>query len=126
MIYIIDRRIIDSVESLKDYAQKNIWSLDKLLLQKRGKQGPPGDEPEYTRLLWDTIKIVFTHTEQPIGLTRHLSVSTSSDGDQIPHPVVVQEIMQMLGFSGSIKSCNVFQESLQGGGEAINLIEKID
>ena len=73
-----------------------------------------------------TLGVVFTHTEQPVGLTRHMSISTNSDGDQIPHPVIVQEIMQMLGFAGSLEDCSVFQESIPGGGIAVNVIEKID
>ncbi|MDG1950968.1 MAG: hypothetical protein P8J32_09220 [bacterium] len=55
-----------------------------------------------------------------------MSISTNSDGDQIPHPVIVQEIMQMLGFAGSLEDCSVFQESIPGGGIAVNVIEKID
>jgi hypothetical protein len=126
MIYLINNRVKEEMSSLAKHAQENVWTLDNLLLQKRGKKGPPGDDPKYVRTLWDSVRVVFTHTQQPSFLTRHMSVSAHSDGDEIPHPVVIQEIMKMLGFLGTIEKCTVFEESILGGGLCINIVEKID
>lgn len=119
MIYLIDHKVKSEIASLKKFSEENIWSLDNLLLQKRGKMSPPGDDPNYVRILWDSVKVVFTITEQPKFNTRHMSISMMYS---VPHPTVIEEIMGMLGYSGKLESCTVFREE---SGSAINIVERI-
>jgi len=60
----------------------------------------PGDRPEYVLVSGDT-KAVFTWTETPEGVLRHLSVSVRTPG-KYPNPTVIWTLAHKFGFQGGV------------------------
>ncbi len=69
------------------------------------KPGPgakvPGDDPRYVAH-FGTYRCVFTITEMPDGLWRHLSVSVPAK-DKLPHPAAIEEIAHLFGIAGTVE-----------------------
>lgn len=92
------------------------------------KQRPPGIEtflrpypPQHVTL--GTYKIAFSFEHQPLGLFRHLSISTSKG--KIPGLEVVSAAVQVFGFSGwpLQRPSRIWNEEFEEGHYAVNVIE---
>lgn len=127
-IYLIDHKIDEQLSTLKEFAENNVWSMDSTLDQLNETQTPPGDDPEYRRILWDSVKVVFTIDERPdLGFNlRHVSISKPEQENMFPHISVVNEIIKRLGFENPSEKCLVQFEDLADGGKALNILEKIE
>lgn len=68
-------------------------------IYRPGRMPPPGDNPAFV-MMNGTYKIVFSLTQTPNGVIRHLSVSTSAKG-RLPLPVAVWTVAHLLGFTGA-------------------------
>lgn len=126
-IYILDNIVDEQLSTLKDFAENNIWTVDKILDQLNGNQKPPGDDPDYRRILWQSVKVVFTIDERPdIGKNlRHASISQLEMPNMFPHKAVLNEITKKLGFGKPIEECHAQFETLEDGSTALNIIEII-
>ena len=73
------------------------------------------------------VRVAFTLEVQTHGLMRHLSVSVGGgrSPDACPHPVVVQEIMSLMGFVNPLGSCKTWIEDT-GTEFAVNVLEPED
>lgn len=119
----------EQLRQLKERAEAAPMTMDDLLDQFNKVKGPPGDDPTYVEYIgvpWG-FRVVFTIEEQPVrkNLTqsvRHLSVSIENDDDAMPHPAVVQVVMEHLGFERELTACKVWQEEI-GDNTAINVAE---
>lgn len=126
-IYILDKTVNEQLLTLKYFAENNIWTMDKILDQLNGNQMPPGDDPDYRTLLWESVKVVFTIEERPdIGKNlRHASISQLEMPNMFPHKAVLNEITKKLGFEKPIEECYAQFETLEDGSIALNIIEAI-
>lgn len=59
----------------------------------------------------------------PVGTCRHMSMSTVRG--RLPRPESVWLIAEALGFVGGLTECVTWQETLQGHGEAINVVQPL-
>jgi hypothetical protein len=114
---------------LKEIAEANPFSAAAMKERIKGTW-QPGDDVLYTVYIPIDYKVVFTietalerdNLEISHGMYRHLSVSIGSR-KKTPHPAVVQEIMNELGFVHRLDSgqCQAWSE----GQGIINVIEFI-
>jgi hypothetical protein len=64
--------------------------------------GPaPGDNPNFVVRFLD-YRCVFTITETPQGIFRHLSISVPAK-NRFPHPAAIQEIAHLFGINGTVE-----------------------
>lgn len=69
-----------AISDVLNYANRNKISLDQQTKIFQGKVPPPGDNPRYLCALRAGkrhYRVVFTYGEQPVGWTRHLSISVN-------------------------------------------------
>lgn len=110
---IIDDEFKSRISQVREFASRpeNIY--------KPGLTGirPPGDNPNYV-VESGTIRIVFSLTsfenvpDRPPDfegpeIYRHVSISANNYTSP-PNPVLVREILDLLGFIGSIEQCDYF------------------
>ncbi len=69
-------------------------------------------------------KVVFTVEHQPMGMCRHLSMSSPTPG-RAPIPAAVQMVMDEFGFEHPLQECHVYPEKFGDNWVAINVIEPI-
>ena len=104
---LIDENIKNELKSLKEYSEKNEYSLDELLDIKNGVLEPPGDSEYFGRFISNGYKVVFTIENHPGGKFRHMSLSVNN---KTPHPEATKLIMQELGFKNKLEDCIVYLE----------------
>jgi len=127
-IVIIDETVKKKIASIIDHAEKNITTYEQLKNISKGEKNPVGDSDEFTVLIPQAIKAVFSFEEQgkPIGMVKHLSVSVDLTG-RVPHPAAVIMIMKEFGFKNDLEHCIVFEEKFGDNTlTAINIIESND
>lgn len=121
-ILVLGDKFKKDLQSLKEHAEKNPYSMDDLL-DVMNKSAPiPGDIPEFRRIIPIDIMVVFTIENQVKCDLRHCSISVKKKG-VFPNPHIIQEIITELGFKSPLKECHVTQDT--GCDEAISIIEII-
>lgn len=142
-VLLISQEEKEKLKILKEYAMAHVVPWKDLISRK-----PIGNEPKHVVIIPADYRVVFSIEEQrePIGLSRHLSVSVSRE-DRAPRPESIQIIAKELGFRNNIveilgryKDKVIFHadEELMGGRAllwtenfsknriAINFLEKIN
>lgn len=124
--FIITETIRAQFEVLKEYAEKHPYSMDDLLDIYNKQKDVAGFDKNLRLELPFGYRIVYSIEEQPKGKVRHLSVSVSTPG-KLPNPVVVDEIMNLLGYKYKLaeKKALAKLEEFAPGHEAINILEFI-
>jgi hypothetical protein len=102
-------RILVIGEAEKEAASRLVAFAERP--ENRYKPGPrddtgpgdkvPGDDPNYRLQLWD-YRCVFTITETPQGVFRHLSISVPAK-DKLPHPGAIEQIAPLFGIEGTVE-----------------------
>ncbi len=119
-VLIIDEEAKARIKEVKEYAERNHYSIDDLLDIKNGVQEPPGDNGFYSCHLMEGYRVVYTIEDQPsVGLVRHMSISLN---EQLPSVPSVQLIMEEFGFENQLQDCYLFLEDTPTG-KAINVLE---
>ena len=94
-----DMNDVVALASLKSYAEKDVYDKEDMYALVDGQGIPPGDEAEFTRLIFDnTCRVVFTHEWQPIGVCRHASISFKK-GFNKDIEQSIAKILILLGFN---------------------------
>jgi hypothetical protein len=70
-------------------------------------------------------KVTMSIEYQPVGLTRHMSMSSPVEG-RTPSPEAVQWTMLALGFVRPLEDCMIYPEEYATGRTAINVLEPLD
>jgi hypothetical protein len=83
--------------------------------RKPGFERPPSDH-----MMLGTYRVAFSFECQPVGLVRHLSVSSASI-DKVPAPVVVEMIANEFGFGHGPRK--FWMEEFDPGHYAVNVID---
>ena len=112
-----------SIARVIEFAEKH--PLTRAVMEKRMENpdfSPPGDNPNFVCDIPVGFKCVFTIEEQPVGWSRHLSVSVD-DPQKMPSIPAVEMLMKEFGFKGSLKECYVYLED-NISPKAVNIIEK--
>ena len=125
---IIDQKVSNEIERVKNNAEQNVFSLEILKSIKNGEAAPGGDDPKFTLHIPTSFNVVYTHEEQPGNvICRHLSVSLQFSG-RLPHPLVVELIMNEFGFvNKKLKNVIWWKEKFgENTTTAINVIEPLD
>jgi anti-sigma regulatory factor (Ser/Thr protein kinase) len=117
MPLLIDDTAREQIKALKEYAEKNQYTMDDLLDIKNGAQEAPGNNAFYSCALPVGYKVVYTIEQQVPGTLRHMSISVNG---KVPPIEAVQMIMAEFSFENELKDCYLY---LEEGGVAINVIE---
>jgi len=108
-VLIIDNEAKSRATEVLDFASKpeNIY-------RPGPKVKAPGDNPNYVMNIGD-FRVVFSLTESQIDqmIYRHLSISVP-DRNRFPNPVVVNEVIQLFGFTGGLDACMVDANQREG------------
>jgi hypothetical protein len=82
----------------------------------------PDDQTITLPLGW---MVTLSYEFQPMGLVRHLSMSSPAAG-RVPHPEAVRWVMDALGFMHPLEECLVYPETYDNGRVAMNVIEVVE
>lgn len=121
---IITQDSIDRINKMVAHAEANPFSFDDLLDRVNHPELSPGLDEKFQLFIPQAFKIVFTIEHQPPGKARHLSMSVS-EKNQLPPIQSVKTIMDLVGFKNKLEACHVFEEKLEPGYTAINVLELI-
>lgn len=122
--------ILDNVKSsqiiaLKEFADKNRIEFPEMMQIMHGDKPPIGDRKGYSLSIEVGYRIVFSIEQHPKGWALHLSMSVNKPGS-LPNETAVAGIMQILGFKRPIQTNVVYQEPVDPGLVAINVLEWIE
>lgn len=117
MALLIDETVKEQIKAVKDYAEKNQYTMDDLLDIKNGAQEAPGNNAFYSCAIPIGYKVTYTIEQQVPGTLRHMSISV--DG-KLPSIEAVKMIMVEFSFENELENCYLYIEE---GGKAINVIE---
>lgn len=106
MILIIDNVFKLGLERIVAYAEAHPLYLDDILGMINGERPMAGDMEEYRFIDAFGTKVVYTIEILEEYTLRHFSISMRN-GKQLPHPIIVEEIMHLLGFKNTFHNCIV-------------------
>ncbi len=109
---ITDAKTRDAAARIVAYAAAPQNRLTVPLIEETiaGARRPIGDDPRHVLHIPMGFRCVFSidQGKSGEGWYRHLSVSV--DGDKMPHPMAVEEIMTFFGFTGGMEECLIYME----------------
>jgi hypothetical protein len=117
---IIDDKIKEEIQRLKDHAEKNIFTIDDLKKIVSREVPHISSRPGFTIEIPIGYHVVFSMSEQKLGIARELSVSIN-DSDKKISPEAMQLLLDEFGFDHPITECVVKESS-----KAIYIAELID
>jgi hypothetical protein len=111
------------VERVKRFALANRRSLHDVF-RAGARQDLPGFNPGHVLMFADGWKIVYSIEQHPGLWAHHISVSVDGPKttDGLPSRQGVETILALFGLPAVKKSAFVYEEDLDGGGKAINLL----
>lgn len=126
MIIILSPTFIKDIKNLVAFAEANPLYLDDLLDMINGEKPPAGNTKGYYLIDPFGTKIVYTIEILPDYKLRHFSISINN-GKTAPPPVIVEEIMSLLGFKSKLSDCIVEIERRESDPTIgiLNVAEKI-
>jgi hypothetical protein len=104
MVFIIDPPLVERIKEMVAFAESNPLYLDDVLDMINGIKPLAGDTKGHYIIDRFGTKIVYTIEIFPDYKLRHFSISMDN-GKKMPHPVIVQEIMDLLGFKAKLSKC---------------------
>ncbi len=119
-VLVLDDNFKNELRSLREYAEKNPYSMDDLLDVMNKSKPIPGDIPEFQRIIPIDIRVVFTIENQVRCDLRHCSISVKKKG-VFPNLHIVQEIITVLGFTTPLNECHITKD--ESCDQAISIIE---
>ena len=119
---ILSPKILKQIDAVRQYAEAHPVPFSDLMKMSEGVMPPIGDTDEYTVIDGGNFKAVFSIEEQPIGLLRHISVSTSVG--VLPDENMMSVLTKAFGFKSEMKDMDsVWREEYAPGAFALNAIE---
>lgn len=123
-LLILDDNADAKIKALVEHAEKNIFTVEEIAKIMDGSAPPAGDREGFSIFLPVHYKAVYTIEEHKAKMVvRHLSLSVNKEG-RLPHPAVVEELLQKFGFVGPLKKCVVYMEGPEEDPYAVNIIEE--
>ena len=122
MYFLLGRQEKEALKTLKEYAEKNPYTMDDILDVLNDQSKCAGNYPEYNCYIPEGFNVVFSIEQQVIGDVRHASVICSDGG--LPHIEAVRCILTELGFENPIEKCEVHLEKFSNG-QCVNILERI-
>lgn len=111
---VITDEIREELRRLQQFAASNIISRDQLAKIAAGEAPPPGDQEGHIAYVPVGLRVVYSmeYQDEPLGLCHHLSVSLDQGAypEKYPHPLMVQAIMNEIGFTGDLRHCVAYLE----------------
>jgi hypothetical protein len=111
-LLILDEEFDKNIKNLIDFAQKNPFTIDDLLDMMNGDLKCAGDTKGYFFITGTGIKIVHCIEKQVKGDVRYCSVGLLNN-IRLPHPALVVQIIEILGFKNHLCDCIVDIERLK-------------
>lgn len=123
---IIDENFKEKIKNLVTYAESHPFSEEEFFDVLKGVKSPAGDRENHYFIDGFGTKIVYSIELQPHNKVRHLSVSITKD-EAFPNPVIVEEIMKLVGFQNSLERCKIHIEKFDFNPKrgAVNILEVI-
>lgn len=119
---IITPEIKEELLSLKEYAEKNTYSMDDLLDMYNKQKPVAGDIKEHVRHIPVGFRVVYSTENQTKGFIKHLSISIDED-NALPGIPAVELIMKELGFEDGLENCLINLEEISEKRKAISVIQ---
>lgn len=125
---LIDEDLRARLRDLAKKAEQNVVPMLRLAQLTENPKGP-GLEAHMQQMVAQTMDIpmcycvTYSVEEQPFGLARHMSLSITTPGARIPHPVALWEVACLLGFWGNLCDCDSVYPEPQT--QAINLVQRM-
>ena len=120
-LVITEKEKVD-IQKLIDYAENNIITIEMLHLMVNGTVQPSGDNPNHVIYIPMGYRVVYTIEQQPMGLSRHISISVDNPGFY-PNAIAIDAIIKEFGYKGTHKDCHVYTEREIN---AVNLIQPFE
>ncbi len=124
MMLVIDEDFKDNINKIVNFAKENPLSMDDLLDMHNGQMKLTGDTEGYYWFSPLGIKIVHCIEQQVPGDCRYLSISVPGE-NKLPHPIMVEEIMSLVGFKNGILKSDVVMEKIGEKRRAVSIREII-
>jgi hypothetical protein len=124
-IEIIDYDLEGEIKKLVAFAEENPFSMDDILDVMNGHEPPAGDREGHFFITPFGLKVVYSIENQLVSKIRHLSVSDRSKECSFPSPLIVREIMRLIGFENILERCRIDIEKFNGTQGAVNVWERI-
>jgi hypothetical protein len=123
-LFVVDEKLKEDIKKMVEFAEANPFSFDECLDVYNRQALPAGArEGHYIETSFG-IRIVYSIEQQPPGDIRHLSVGIDKD-EAFPNPVIVEEIMKLIGFESDLNSCKVDLEKYTPTRGAVSVREVI-
>lgn len=106
MILIIDKCFKEGLKKIVAHAEANPLTLDDIHDMLNGERPVAGNTEGYFMIDPFGTKIVYTIENLPDYSLRHFSISMCN-GKNLPHPIIIEEIMILLGFKNHFHNCIV-------------------
>ncbi len=125
-LLIMDEEFNNNILKLIDFAQNNPFTMDDLLDMMNGDLKSAGDTEGYFFVTSTGIKIVHCIEKQVKGDVRYCSIGLSNT-DNLPHPALVIQIIEILRFKNRLSDCIVdIEKAKDNKPMAISIREMIE
>ena len=119
----IDKLSLIEIKKVKEYAEKNIITKQKILNIKDGIELPIGDDPNYVCFVNPFYRVVYSIENQYENKFHHLSISIEEES-RIPSIQVVEIILSAFGIKDNNISdqFNIWIENISKDRKAVNVL----
>lgn len=114
--------------ALRDLAARHPVDMKVLMEALKHRAGKAAHKHQMTSqsvpLPTDYLVTFSIETGHPVGACRHMSMSVGKKG-RLPNPHAMWMVAEQLGFIGGLEACMHWLETLEGHGEAVNLVQPL-
>lgn len=120
-----EREALQALRELAAASPIDMSILLKVIGTESGKAAHMRQMSEQTVCLPTNFFVTFSIEHgHPVGTCRHMSMSVGSK-ELVPRLEAIWMVAKELGFVDSLESCKVWIESLQGHGNAVNVVQLV-
>jgi hypothetical protein len=125
--FIIDDVTLAKIDTVKKYANEHPFTKEDLNIMMNGGGTPAGENENLVVIIPVDYRVVYSIEHQSVGLSRHISISVSGNGNW-PNLISVDEILALFDFRVRINdksndaSAYMWQDNET---ESINILEII-
>lgn len=120
--FIVDEIVKKDIAKVKAYAEDHKIDLTELRGIASMDAPAPGLDTNFVCAIPVGYLVAFTIEQHPGGWARHISVSSEKRGT-VPHPTVVEMVMEEFGMQKKLSECTIYLEDIGRDHQAVNVVE---